>query len=248
MALLYGLAGRLTAKNGGFRPGQSVGIAAGYLMVTGGGDLPRASAARFRELAGGAAAKIVYVPTNDGLDYSDENVRAMAVASLERSTGWKGQVTLVHTTDPAVASTAAFVAPIDAATGVWFGGGRQWRMVDAYAGTRAESSFRRVLQRGGIVGGSSAGASILGDFMVRGDSGDNRVMMGDHRQGFGYVHNVAFDQHTLRRNRQADMVEVVTAHPDLLGFSLDEQTSLLLRGDELEVIGSVARGKTHKPP
>ena len=233
----------------GFSAQASSGPTDGWLMVVGGGGLPRSSADRFKTLAqqarggaGGPSATIVYIPTNDGLDYSTPESCADAVAALEASTGWHGMVVLLHTTDPRQADRPGFYAPIDAAGGVFFGGGRQWRMADAYGGTATEAALHRVLARDGILGGSSAGASIQGDFMVRGDTASNAAVIGDHTVGFGFVHNVGFDQHTLRRNRQNDMIEAVAANPEILGFSMDEQTSVLIRGDELEVLGSVARG------
>ena len=146
-------------------------------------------------------------------------------------------LTLLHTIDPAEADTDAFVEPLRTAGGVFFFGGRQWRLVDAYGGTKTEEAFREVLERGGVIGGSSAGASIQGSFLVRGDTRTNEIMMGDHQRGFGYLRNVGIDQHVLRRNRQFDMIEVIEAHPDLLGIGLDEDTAIVVQGDRFEVIG-----------
>jgi cyanophycinase len=73
---------------------------------------------------------------------------------------------------------------------------------------------------------------------VRGDSRTNTVMMGDHERGFGYLRNVGIDQHVLRRNRQFDMIEVIEAHPELLGIGLDEDTAIVVQGDRFQVIGS----------
>ena len=69
------------------------------------------------------------------------------------------------------------------------------------------------MNRGGVVGGSSAGASILTSFMVRGDTKSNEKMIGDHTVGLGFLKNAAIDQHLLRRNRQFDMLEVIDKHP-----------------------------------
>ena len=63
-------------------------------------------------------------------------------------------------------------------------------------------------------------------------------MMGDHEVGLGFLRNVAIDQHLLRRNRQFDLLEVITAHPELLGIGLDENTAIIVQGDEFEVIGA----------
>ena len=117
-------------------------------------------------------------------------------------------VTVLHTRDRAVADTEAFVAPLKTARGVWFGGGRQWRLVDAYMGTRTQREIEGVLARGGVVGGSSAGATIQGSYLVRGAREGNHIMMAKgYEEGFGYLRGVAIDQHLLVRGRQDDLVE-----------------------------------------
>ena len=76
-------------------------------------------------------------------------------------------VTVLHTRDRAEADTETFVAPLKTARGVWFGGGRQWRLVDAYLGTRTQRELEAVLARDGVIGGSSSGATIQGSYLVR---------------------------------------------------------------------------------
>jgi cyanophycinase len=122
--------------------------------------------------------------------------------------------------------------------GVWFDGGRQWRLVDAYLGTRTQRELEAVLARGGVIGGASAGATIQGSYLVRGSPKGNLIMMAKgHEEGFGYVKNVAIDQHLLARHREEDLVAVVDTHPELLGIGLDEPAAIVVRGDEFEVIG-----------
>jgi cyanophycinase len=211
-----------------------VGPEHGSLVVVGGNLHDPAIYARFIELAGGPDAPIVMIPTAGGGEEYDDFYQGL---NAWREAGARNLVVL-HTTDPKVADTEAFVAPLKTAHGVFFFGGRQWRLVDAYAGTRTETEIRNVLKRGGVVGGSSAGASIQGSFLVRGDTKGNTVMMGDHQVGFGYLRNVAIDQHVLRRNRQFDLIQVVEAHPELLGIGLDENTALIVQGDRAEVMGA----------
>ena len=62
-------------------------------------------------------------------------------------------------------------------------------------------------------------------------------MIGDHVEGFGLLKNSAIDQHLLRRNRQFDLIDVVDKHPELLGIGIDENTAIVVRGDEFDVIG-----------
>lgn len=214
-------------------PPPEVGPANGSLVVVGGAMRSPEIYERFIDLAGGPDAHIVLVPTAGGAEEYDEFFQGM---NAWRDHGARN-LTLLHTTDPAEADTDAFVEPLRTAGGVFFFGGRQWRLVDAYAGTKAEEAFREVLERGGVIGGSSAGATIQGSYLVRGDTRTNTIMMGDHQVGFGYLRNVAIDQHLIQRNRHFDMIEVIEANPELLGIGLDEDTAIVVQGDRAEVIG-----------
>ena len=211
-----------------------VGPENGSLVVVGGAMRSPEIYQRFIELAGGPDASIVLVPTAGGAEEYDEFYAGM---NAWRRNGARN-LTLLHTTDPAIADTDEFVEPLKTAGGVFFFGGRQWHLVEAYGGTKTEEAFREVLDRGGVIGGSSAGASIQGSFLVRGDTRTNTVMMGDHQRGFGYLRNVGIDQHVLRRNRQFDMIEVIEAHPELLGIGLDEDTAIVVQGDRFVVMGA----------
>ena len=214
-------------------PGQEVGPENGSLVIVGGAMQDPAIVRRFIDLAGGPDAPIVIIPTAGGGEDYDQFYRGLATF---RNQGARN-LTVLHSYDPAEADTDDFVKPLEEARGVWFGGGRQWRLVDAYGGTKTEAAIREVLDRGGVIGGSSAGATIQGSYLARGDTRTNTVMMGDHEEGFGYVKNVAIDQHVLRRNRHFDLIEVIEAHPELLGIGLDENTAIVVQGDSFEVIG-----------
>lgn len=212
--------------------GQVVGPQSGSLVIVGGALTDPDIVQRFIALAGGPDAPIVVVPTAGGGEYDE----FCSCLNQLRDNGARN-LTVLHTNDPALADTEAFVAPLMNARGVWFMGGRQWRLVDSYMNTRTERAFRAVLDRGGVIGGSSAGASIQGDLLIRGDTETSEIMLGDHLKGFGYMHNTGIDQHLLARNRQFDMLAVLEAHPDLLGIGLDENTAVVVQGDRMEVMG-----------
>ena len=63
-------------------------------------------------------------------------------------------------------------------------------------------------------------------------------MIGDHTEGFDFIHKVTIDQHHLKRNRIFDLVEVIRSHPDLLGIGLDEGTAIVVQKDIFQVIGA----------
>ncbi|KAL9618527.1 MAG: hypothetical protein Q9160_006783 [Pyrenula sp. 1 TL-2023] len=211
-----------------------VGPETGNLVIVGGGSLSDSIYQRVIDLAGGNDAPIVVIPTAAGEPSYDDNA---AGASTFRRLG-STNVTVLHTYDPAVADTEDFVRPLLNAKGVWFGGGRQWQLVDAYAGTLTESSFFGVLERSGVIGGSSAGATIQGSFLTRGDTANNQIMVGDHQEGFAFVKNIAIDQHVLVRNRQFDMFDILKVRPELLGVAIDENTALIVAKNDVEVFGA----------
>jgi cyanophycinase len=201
----------------------------GSLVICGGGRLPDEVRDRFVELAGGRKAKIVVIPTAhaaadgpDALHYLDI-WKHCGVASVE----------LLHTRSRDKANDATFIEPLIDATGVWLGGGKQTWLADVYAGTEVERQLKSLLVRGGVIGGSSAGAAAMTRVMIAG--GRAEVKEG---QGFDLLPGSIVDQHFMKRNRVSRLLEVLTRHPGLVGFGIDEQTALVVRGKRLTVIGN----------
>ncbi|MFS4447115.1 cyanophycinase [Maribacter sp. 2307UL18-2] len=212
---------------------STTGPESGNLVIAGGGAIGQDITNTFINLAGGKNATIVVIPTAGGQDTYDDDVW---FAKQLRDYGCT-RVTVLHTYDRTMADSDEFTLALKEATGVWFSGGRQWRLVDAYAGTETERVFWEVLDKGGVIGGTSAGATIQGSYLVRGDTQTNQIMMGDHEEGFGFVKNIAIDQHVLARNRQFDMFEILEKRPELLGIGLDESTAIVVHQNTFEVIG-----------
>lgn len=225
----------------------AVGPKQGSLVVVGGGRLGPEIVDRFIQLAGGPDVPMVIIPTAGEGDKYDDGYRDR---SFLVKAGVKN-VTILHTRDRKVADTKEFAAPLKKARAVWFEGGRQWRLVDSYLGTETHKELVAVLNRGGVIGGSSAGATIQGSYLVRGAREGNTILMAKgYEQGLGFLRGVAVDQHLLRRKRENDMLEVIGAHPELLGIGLDESTAIVVKGDEFEVIGDskcAIYDKNYKP-
>lgn len=216
-------------------PESSTVVPNGTLMLAGGAAESELHT-EFVQLAGGPDAQIVCVPTAwHEVDRSE--AQAWCTSRLGVAGTPPENITVLHTRDTLVADTDSFAAPLETADAVWFAGGRQWRIYDAYAGTKTLDGFWSVLERDGVIGGSSAGATIQGSFLVRGDTKTNEIMMGDHQEGFGFLPQSAVDQHLLARDRQYDLLPVIEAHPELLGIGLDENTAIVVRGDTARVVG-----------
>ena len=220
------------------------GPAKGTLVIVGGGNLTGSGInERFIQLAGGPEKNFVIVPTAGGnrnaqgqlITYTEEQVIAPWV-----KLGLK-HVRMLHTHDPKVADTEEFAKILRTADAVWFNGGRQWNIVDSYANTLTYREFHKVLERGGVIGGSSAGATIQGEYLVRGDTSGPNVMMTaepNHQEAFKFLRKVAIDQHINTRNRWDDLVPVIQKYPKFLGIGLSEATAIIVTGDRFEVMGA----------
>jgi cyanophycinase len=202
----------------------------GALVICGGGGIPDTVRARFTELAGGPKARIVVIPTASM--YADD---PRTLATLDP---WKkfqpASLQLFHTRKRALADDPEFIKPLSEATGVWIGGGKQKLLSDAYVGTEVERQLMALLDRGGVIGGSSAGAAIMTRVMIT--DGRTKAIMGT---GFDFLHGAVVDQHFMKRNRVGRLLGVLEDHPDLIGFGIDERTALVVnvRDSRLRVIG-----------
>jgi len=225
------------------QPAPVHGPANGSLVIAGGGQLDGTGIIeRFVELAGGPGAKIVIVPTAGGNARGDGTpipYNAERVLASWRARGLTN-VHMLHTHDRNIADTDSFASLLNGAAGVWFNGGRQWNIVDSYAGTRTYRAFHGVLARGGVIGGSSAGATIQGTYLVRGAIAGAQIMMApepEHQDAFNFLRKSAIDQHVDTRNRWNDLTPVIDKFPDYLGIGLSESTAIVVRGDRFEIVG-----------
>jgi cyanophycinase len=238
VVLLAGLQARTAADDP-----PEYGPPRGTLVIVGGGTLEGTGILeKFIQLAGGPGASFVIVPTAGGNRNADGTVRAYteeAVTAPWRKRGLTN-VRMLHTHDPKVADTEAFAAVLRSANAVWFNGGRQWNIVDSYMNTLTYREFHEVLARGGVIGGSSAGATIQGDYLVRGAIAGAQIVMTperEHERGFNFLRRTAIDQHINARNRWDDLIPVIQKMPDLLGIGLSEGTAIVVTGDRFEVVG-----------
>ena len=239
--LAFGVSLRPSAQAPAAAP--EYGPAKGTLVIVGGGATEGTGIVeKFIQLAGGPEAKFVIVPTAGGNKAQDGTIRVYkeedAIAPwLKR--GLKN-VKMLHSHDPKVADTEEFAKVLRDANAVWFNGGRQWNIVDSYANTLTYREFHKVLERGGVIGGSSAGATIQGEYLVRGDTSGAQVMMTaepTHQDAFKFLRNVAIDQHINTRNRWDDLIPVIQKHQKFLGIGLSEGTAIIVTGDTFEVMG-----------
>ncbi len=204
----------------------------GKVLAVGGGGMPASIVRRFIEAAGGVDAPLVVITSAN-----EPAPSAKSGESPWRAAGVK-QISVFHPRTPSEANEPKFLAALREAKAVWFGGGRQWRLVDALARTEAERLIQGVLDRDGVVGGSSAGASIVSEVMLRGNPlGNLEVLVEGYDRGLNLFPGAAIDQHFAQRKRFDDMPKVKQAYPSVLGIGIDEATAILTLGSKVEVLG-----------
>lgn len=225
MAMSRDAMARTRARFPSLKPGTP-NVKVGALIIVGGGGSPAGFMDKFMELAGGKDALLLYVPCTEGQEAS----AGRTLASWRRAGATN--VDVIHTKDRHEADTSKEIHDkLRRAGGLFFGGGRQWNLVDSWQHTESHRLMHEVLSRGGVIAGSSAGASIQGSYMARGNSlGNVDSMAPGYDTGLGFLTGVAIDQHFSQRGRQPDMTSLVNRYPQLLGIGLDEASSIIVQG------------------
>ena len=200
------------------------------LFIIGGAEdrVGRASLLRhFVKLAGGRRSRLVLVPTASS--FQDEVVDSYT--EVFTRLGAPG-VAVVNPATRADSHDRDLVARVDDATGVFLSGGSQLRLSQLLPGTPLGEALHRAHDRGAVVGGTSAGASIMSDFMISmGEEGVTpRQRASQISAGLGLVRGVVVDQHFDQRSRYGRLMSVIAPSPHLLGIGIDEDTAIVVSG------------------
>jgi cyanophycinase len=153
-----------------------------------------------------------------------------------------GELIELYVEDRSEASDREKLSAIDDAAGIFFSGGDQLRITSQIGDTGIEAKVRALYDRGGVIAGTSAGASAMSDTMlVRGTSSETHRIGDLHMApGLGLIRDVIIDQHFAERGRFGRLLGAVAHNPRVLGLGIDEDTAAIVQGGELEVIGSGA--------
>jgi cyanophycinase len=214
------------------------------LVIVGGGERPPEALARFVAWAGGSSAHILVLPWA-----SIEPKESCEALIAELSAHGPG-ATLCGPAEPIdakgkagpldAAARALFLEELRSASGVFFSGGDQARIMDVLADAELLAAIRKRHADGVVFGGTSAGAAVMSLRMITGD-GDFAVIDGDQvavREGLGLVPGVIVDQHFVKRQRENRLFGLVLKHPEERGVGIDENTALLVtNGRKAEVVG-----------
>lgn len=206
----------------------------GKLIIIGGGDILDTMYNLFAKEIGGKSQPIVYIPTA-----TDDEPWIQAGEHLVKFTS-RGftNLTTVHTRDKQKANDPVFIERIRKAKGVFIGGGDQANIANAFLGTAVHQELIALLNRGGIIMGTSAGATIMGESMITGwEQRKAPNVQHQYPAGLAFMKNTSIDQHVLVRNRQFDLIPMMESNTNLLGMAIDEATAAYVNRDSIQVIG-----------
>ncbi len=208
------------------------------LFVVGGGDRPDEAVKKFIEWSGGEKARLLMITWASGVP--EESFEA-----LKKDFSIVPTAAIEHAAmRPLDAEKRAkFIEQLKTATGIFFSGGDQNRIMAVLADEELLKLVREKYTKGVPVGGTSAGAAAISDPMMTGDA-DLKILDGSKvgtRKGLGLIPNVIFDQHFLVRQRHNRLFGLIMVNPKMLGIGVDEDTAVLIEDNRrLEVVG-----KTH---
>jgi cyanophycinase len=202
----------------------------GALLIVGGGGTPPLVHDLFFHLAGDGLARLIHIPSATRLFEEIPNKEEYYSEFYGRN---PASFAFLHTYDRAVAELPEFAAPLDRATGVWIGGGTQSRLTDLFLGTEVVPAIHRVVERGGVVAGTSSGTAIMSDAMIC--HGYEEIEFGP---GFALYPRAVVDPHFTDRQREKRVARAALLRPDHIAIGIDERTALLVQGNVLGMVGS----------
>jgi cyanophycinase len=208
----------------------------GPLIIIGGGEDREGERVILREVAqhlNGGKLVLATVASHQPEGYFDIYQKAFADLGIE-------DLVELYVNDRAETLDPEKLRLFDGAAGVFFSGGDQLRISSQIGDTPIEQRVREIHERGGLIAGTSAGASMMSETMlVKGTSGESYKIGDLHMApGLGLVRDVIIDQHFAERGRFGRLFGAVAHNPRELGIGIDEDTALVLQGSRFEVIGN----------
>lgn len=212
-------------------PGPFIQERSGRLLLCGGNKLPKSVLDWFFQAGGAEQGCLVIIPTaspqSDAGDFS-------RWISMWKDYRWQ-KVSILHANASDAAKKPEWIEMLKNASAVWIPGGNQQRLVDRYSSTDVLVELRSLLARGGVVGGTSAGAAIASKVMIAGGLTEPRT-----QEGWGLLPNLIVDQHFSQRGRFERLRNAVQENPTQMGLGIDEATAVLITEGRMQVMGNGA--------
>lgn len=189
---------------------------------------------KFVELAGGSEAKIVVltVATDQPEESKKEMTRVFKRLKVKSVRAFD-----VSTREDAGAKRG--ISLLKEATGLYFTGGDQLHITSLMGGTEMQKIIYERFKKDLVVAGTSAGASMMGNSMILSGTGDEAPRLEGVKIGPGmdFVVGAMIDTHFSQRGRHGRLLAAVAHYPQDLGLGIDENTALVIKNGDFEVIG-----------
>jgi cyanophycinase len=214
----------------------------GYLVIIGGGKRPLYVMQKMTELAGGKEAHFIIIPNASSAPL--ETAEYQSKEFLELGAASSSYIIF----DRQTADTDSNLDKLEGVTGIFFSGGDQSNLTRDLLGTRLFEKIREIYNKGGVIGGTSAGAAVMSKLMLTGnellnqDSSNAFISIQkdniEVKEGFGFISTAIVDQHFIKRKRHNRLISLVLENPELPGIAIDEATAIIVYPDEIfEVMG-----------
>lgn len=216
--------------------------AKGRLVIVGGGERTDEIMKKFIELAGGSKAVIAIFPMASSVpeEVGPSYVREMMGLGVKEA--------FYLNINAEQANQDSMVAKLKDVTGVFYSGGDQVLLTAALLNTKVQARVAEIYAKGGVVGGTSAGAAVMSRIMITGNELLNKDSSAsfftltkgnvETKEGFGFVTEAVIDQHFVVRKRHNRLLSIIMQNPKLLGVAIDEATSIIVHPDRtFTVIG-----------
>jgi cyanophycinase len=146
--------------------------------------------------------------------------------------------------DRSEATDARRVRTLDDATGIFFTGGDQLKITSQIGDTVVFKRLREIYEAGGVIAGTSAGASVMCETMIVSGGDEESHKVEDSLRlasGLGLIQGVIIDQHFSERGRMGRLLGAIAQNPKNIGIGIDENTAIVIeRGQHFYVLGDGA--------
>ncbi|MFL5785112.1 MAG: cyanophycinase [Bacteriovoracaceae bacterium] len=180
---------------------------------------------------------IVSVASTVGDELWEEYSRAFRELGIKKLT----HLDVVHRTE--AIDQKAFKAVKDA-DAVFFTGGDQLKITSELGGTVIADRINEIFENGGVIAGTSAGASVMGEIMMVAGESDKTFRIGGNLNmapGLGFAPKLLIDQHFAERGRIGRLLAAVAHNPRYLGIGIDEDTAIVMEESKcFRVVGNGA--------